>query len=739
MRRLLIIILIVLSFVLVSADLSLSSQEYFELGQIPIHAFLEDSVNTVNANDTWVLQVAGVNLTGLHETICVLDSGIDFSHPDLFGKNVTCNIDCLDKSCIENCSVTDDFGHGTHVAGIVSANGSLKGVAPDANLIGVKVLDFNGGGNFADLYNAIQWCVSNAFIYNISVITMSLGTNSSIYGYSDYCDSEFSPLPTIINSAISNNISVIASNGNEGNKTHLSAPACIENVTAVSWTNGADNDVYVASNNNNLTDLLAPGTNINSTMLSINNIGPCPNGNLYCSLSGTSMSAPHVAGAFALMNQFLRLSDEGKTISERENIFISTGKFIVDSFAGDLWNKSRINIYAAIDYLWGVLVILNTPTNNSYVNHQVNFSCNSSLAIGDLENTTFYLWNSTDLVFNETKNITGETNFTEFNYTLNNSNYSWNCLTLDNKNRSSWGEENFTITFDNVTPVVNLSSPVENYSSSSSIVQFEFNFSDENIANCSLYVNDIFNSVNSSLTGSKGIISSSFSNGNYNWTINCTDLAGNLGTSNETRNFSVNYVAPVVPTSGGGGGGSSANSYSVDKNELELGYLKNIRKGDSLKFKIGEESHSLKVDKIGNNFTELIIQSEIQKIILFEGEEKKISFDNVTYELLVKLNKIPFGRVNLTIKQIDELILVEPKINESYLENLRNISIIAFENESQEENNKTLFQKGNQLIKKVLEYKFFNYFFIFVILILMIVFYWIFKFKEIIRKKKFII
>src|SRR3989344_5668995 len=184
----------------------------------PIKAFLQDTVPFVNATNVWPIQINGINITGIDETICILDTGINFSHADLVGKNKTCIIDCVSKSCVENCSMGDDHGHGTHVAGIAEASGSIKGLAIGANLIGVKVLNSAGSGSSSDLDAGINWCIGNAASYNISIISMSLGTEAPDL-YSSYCDSSSTTTTSRINNATSRNISAIAASGNDGNAT----------------------------------------------------------------------------------------------------------------------------------------------------------------------------------------------------------------------------------------------------------------------------------------------------------------------------------------------------------------------------------------------------------------------------------------------------------------------------------------------------------------------------------------
>jgi len=69
----------------------------------PISIFLDDLVNMTNATPSWTVELYNQTLTGIGQTICIIDTGINFSHSDILGKNLTCNIDCFAKTCIENC------------------------------------------------------------------------------------------------------------------------------------------------------------------------------------------------------------------------------------------------------------------------------------------------------------------------------------------------------------------------------------------------------------------------------------------------------------------------------------------------------------------------------------------------------------------------------------------------------------------------------------------------------------
>ena len=304
--------------------------------------FLQDSVNIINASLSWKINFSGQNLTGLGETICLIDTGVDYTHPDLggcFGENnfsseckVVGGIDfCSDDSLcttIDN-NPKDNHGHGTHIAGIISANGLIKGVAPDSKIIAIKAGNSDGVFYDDDLMAGIEWCINNASLFNISIISLSLGAGF----YNSYCEED--PLAVYINNATAKNISVIIATGNSGNYTHIADHACVKSAIAVG---GATKSNTISFNRNLITDLIAPAVFINSTK---------DNGG-YFTNSGTSMAVPHVAGAFAIFRQFFKLQNlREPTPDEILQIFKSTGKIVNDNLSG--LNFSLIEVYSAID------------------------------------------------------------------------------------------------------------------------------------------------------------------------------------------------------------------------------------------------------------------------------------------------------------------------------------------------------------------------------------------------------
>ncbi len=228
-------------------------------------------VARVKAPETWN------NSTGKNVKIAVLDTGISSNHPDL---TVSGGINLVGTS--KNNKWSDDNGHGTHVAGIIAARNNtigVVGVAPDAQLYAVKVLDAYGNGYISDVIEGIDWAVQN----NMNVVSMSLGTTAYSQALND----------TTAN-AYKAGILLVAAAGNNGDG-NLSTddvlyPAKFDSVIAVSAVD-YNNIAPVWSADGAEVELAAPGVDIYSTWI---------NGG-YANASGTSMAAPFVSGVAALV------------------------------------------------------------------------------------------------------------------------------------------------------------------------------------------------------------------------------------------------------------------------------------------------------------------------------------------------------------------------------------------------------------------------------------------------------
>ncbi len=356
-----------------------------------VNISLSDSVNLVNASKTWSLIYNGTNITGNAETVCVIDTGIDTSHPSLSGKilgqgcfcslaNFTSSY-CCPGGQASGPGAEDDHGHGTFVSGIIaSQHTAYVGVAPGAGILAVKVLNGSGTGLDSDVISAIDWCISNASAYNVSVISMSLGGGA----YSSWCDDDADARAYArpVNNATVRNITVVAATGNSGSTAQISAPACIRNVTAVGGSTKSDG-FYSNGNRNNITDLIAPGSSITSLW----------KGGLAASASGTSASTPFVSGAIVLLKQYLRVSknETAANMSLLLGALNSTGRILADTGGSNL-NFVRISVFDAIRALDSaspsLTFVAPTPANSSSSIHSgifINITSSETLTSAFLE------------------------------------------------------------------------------------------------------------------------------------------------------------------------------------------------------------------------------------------------------------------------------------------------------------------------------------------------------------------
>lgn len=325
-----------------------------------VRAGLEESLPLINATDVWTL----CDITGEGQTVAILDTGIDYTHPDLAEKYLGGH-DFVNNDD----DPMDDNGHGTHVAGIAAANGTIIGVAPGANLVAVKVLNAAGGfGNIDIVIAGINWCVDNKDIFNISVINMSLGTFQL---YPGHCDLDQAELSEAINAATAVGIFVAAASMNDGSTERIAAPACIQNATSVGATYDADvgdnvvwwpppdwlvcidestepDQIICFTNRCAILDLLAPGAIITSTRL----------GGGETNMSGTSMATPHVAGVAALLLE----ANSNLWPDEIENTLKETGVSINDPETG--LSFTRVDAYKA--------VVFASDAPKFYVNNALN-------------------------------------------------------------------------------------------------------------------------------------------------------------------------------------------------------------------------------------------------------------------------------------------------------------------------------------------------------------------------------
>ncbi len=246
--------------------------------------------------------------------IAIVDTGVQYDHPDLAGKVVR-GYDFVD----DDSDPYDGNGHGTHCAGIAAAvtdNGrGIAGMAPNATIYAVRVLDDNGSGTLDDVANGIIHAADNG----ADVISLSLGAPVGA-----------TTLRNAVDYAWNSGSVVVAAAGNSGTSLP-SYPAYYDNAIAVAATDSNDNKASF-SNYGSWVDVAAPGVDIYSTYT----------GSSYRSLSGTSMATPHVAGLAGLLDA------QGRSASQIRAAIENTADPI--SGTGTYWSKGRINAYKAVNY-----------------------------------------------------------------------------------------------------------------------------------------------------------------------------------------------------------------------------------------------------------------------------------------------------------------------------------------------------------------------------------------------------
>ncbi len=230
---------------------------------------------------------------GLGVKIGIIDSGINYNHPDLDGVYIS------GYDFVQNDNdPMDVYGHGTHVAGTACAeddNFGVVGVAPNCALYSLRVLNDDGVGQWSRVIAAMDWAVTN----KLQVVNLSLGSSKN----------PGTAVKTAFDNAEKAGIVIVAAAGNSGNiagkGNNIIYPAKYASVIAVGATDSADKRASFSSTGSEL-EIMAPGVSVLSTWndsTSYSNPQPiCIDSACYYKYgSGTSMASPHVAGVAALV------------------------------------------------------------------------------------------------------------------------------------------------------------------------------------------------------------------------------------------------------------------------------------------------------------------------------------------------------------------------------------------------------------------------------------------------------
>ena len=289
-----------------------------DLAKLPGVVLVElDGILTIQMSD--VNEIHGIPLiwedtgyTGAGSVVSIIDTGIDSSHvglDDLDDDNSTDDnkviafYDAVNSPELTNGTeivAYDDQGHGTHCAGITAGTGApgneYVGVAPQAQLVGVKVLDEGGSGSFATVMAGMEWTVDKRHDFNIRAASMSLGG----FGLIEWTSSEQESVNRMANEMVRSGVALFIAAGNNGVAAQIGTPGSAEDAITVGALDKDTSIAIYSSQGPTEEGRVKP----NIAFVGSNVFAPEANsGDGYIDYSGTSMATPGAAGLAALMYQ----------------------------------------------------------------------------------------------------------------------------------------------------------------------------------------------------------------------------------------------------------------------------------------------------------------------------------------------------------------------------------------------------------------------------------------------------
>ena len=276
-----------------------------------------DGILTVQNGDAAVLhgvdtawQETGYDGSGV--TVAIIDTGIDGAHAsldDLDDDNSTNDpkvigfFDPVNNPDLTNGTEVfpyDDQGHGSHCAGTTAGTGAPNyehiGMAPQAHLVGVKVLDAGGSGSFATVMRGMEWTVDNRYQFNIRAASMSLGGPGLI----EWTSSEEDSVNRYANEMVRSGIAMFIAAGNNGISAQIGTPGSAEDVITVGALDKNSAIAIYSSQGPTEEGRVKPNiAYVGSSVMSV----AFNTGDQYTDMSGTSMATPGAAGVAALMYQ----------------------------------------------------------------------------------------------------------------------------------------------------------------------------------------------------------------------------------------------------------------------------------------------------------------------------------------------------------------------------------------------------------------------------------------------------
>jgi len=304
----------------------------------------------LNQADLPLDQQFSSELTGQGVDVYVIDTGVDPGHIEFDGDRIVrnvwsafgngCDPECTDENILDSLDSlsNDGHGHGTHVAGTIGGN--TVGIAPNANVYGVKSIGDAGGGTWTNIINGIVWIGEN--MNGPTVVSMSIGGS-----FNELSNAALEDL-------VDAGAVVVVASGNDAADACTRSPGSADSSITVGATTQID-EAASYSNYGSCVSIWAPGTSINSA-----SSGTVSS---YSTLSGTSMACPHVAGAVALILE----SDPTLSVSEVKEVLACLSVAFTENVQNDNWIDSEPRVLLQVPETSTVSCIVSSISSASPV------------------------------------------------------------------------------------------------------------------------------------------------------------------------------------------------------------------------------------------------------------------------------------------------------------------------------------------------------------------------------------
>jgi len=331
----------------------------------------------------------------------------------------------------------------------------------------------------------------------------------------------------------------------------------------------------------------------------------------------------------------------------------------------------------------------------------INISATDNSAVNTI---VLRLYNST---YTNTTSSTGTNHYVNIS-NLGEGVYYYNVTVNDSSNNVNDSVPTRSLRLDTTKPVIYLISPDDNYIyTADNNIDFEYNVTDAGgIKNCSLLIDSDINKTDTDVTVNilQEITSTALEDSVYDWFIRCYDFAGNDNISEEWE-VELDYISDDDSDDGGGGGEYVSsfwtNTYNPTSAQAAAGYNKELKKGERIKVKVGNESHYVGIIKISSNEVTINVSSNPQQAVLEVGETKSFEVTNDSYyDINVTLNKINSTNANISVQSIHEKRIVTT----SQVEEQEEESLAA---EAGIENETTLTEAAEQKAASLVKNKWF--------------------------------